>query len=210
MARVNGWPVGALHRIEIPRIVRRGRGEGEQLLETTEALNSFLAAVERRAFLMARMATGNSDDALDLVQDGTFEFVRRYSHRPEGEWKTLFYRIMQSRITDWQRRTTVRNRFRVWFGRSEEEGDEDPLEQMADRETPDSVTRLLQREMAESLDRALSSLPLRQRQAFLLRNWEELDVAQTAFVMGCSAGSVKTHYFRAVQALRRMLKDYEP
>ena len=155
---------------------------------------------------MARLATGNSDDALDLVQDGMLDFVRRYSHRPETEWKTLFYRIMQSRITDWHRRTTVRNRFRVWLRGKDSEGEEqDLLEQAADTSTPDSVAQLLRRETATAIDRALKALPLRQRQAFLLRVWEELGVAETAFIMGCSEGSVKTHLFRAVQALRRML-----
>lgn len=185
--------------------------KGMHPLETTEALNSFLASVERRAFMMARFATGNPDDALDIVQDGMLDFVRRYAQRPEEEWKTLFYRVMQSRITDWQRRTTVRNRFRIWFQRSDaEEGEEDPLERMADTTTPDAAALLLREEIGASLDAALRSLPLRQRQAFLLRVWEELDVAQTAFVMGCSAGSVKTHLSRAVRALRKMLKDYEP
>jgi RNA polymerase sigma-70 factor (ECF subfamily) len=192
-------------------LLRGGRDKGDNPLETTEVLNSFLAGVERRAFLMARLATGNDDDALDLVQEGMFELVRRYGRRPESEWKTLFYRIMQSRITDWHRRTLVRNRFRVWFDRQEEGADEpDPIEQLADRSTPDAATRLLLRETGASIDRALRELPLRQRQAFLLRAWEELDVAETAFVMGCSQGSVKTHYFRAIQALRRKLKDYEP
>jgi RNA polymerase sigma-70 factor (ECF subfamily) len=161
--------------------------------------------------MMARLATGNEDDALDLVQDGMLDFVRRYSHRPETEWKTLFYRIMQSRITDWYRRTTVRNRFRVWFERTDDEGrDQNPLEQAPDRTTPDGVELLLRQEISEAVEQALKDLPLRQRQAFLLRVWEELDVSETAFVMGCSQGSVKTHLFRAIQALRRMLKDFEP
>ena len=159
---------------------------------------------------MARLGTGNDDDALDLVQEGMFELVRRYGNRPESEWKTLFYRIMQSRIVDWQRRALVRNRFRVWFERSEEDADAPhPIEQLADRSAPDGVTHLLRREAGASIHRALQTLPLRQRQAFLLRAWEDLDVAETAFVMGCSPGSVKTHYFRAVQALRQKLKDYE-
>ncbi len=195
----------------IPPVRASGRiDKGDTPLETTEALNSFFADVERRAFLMARLGTGNEDDALDLVQEGMFELVRRYGSRPESEWKTLFYRIMQSRITDWQRRATVRNRFRVWFERPEEDADDpDPIEQLADRSAPDGVTRLLRQEAGASIQRALQALPLRQRQAFLLRAWEELDVAETAFVMGCSQGSVKTHYFRAVQALRQKLKDYK-
>ena len=160
---------------------------------------------------MARLSTGNGDDALDIAQDAMLDFARSYSRRPEEEWKPLFYRVLQNRITDWHRRTAVRNRFRVWLDRpGSGEDEEDPLEQMADRAGPDAVEMLMRREVAESLTRALRILPLRQRQAFILRMWEELDVAQTAVAMGCSEGSVKTHLFRALQALRKLLKDYEP
>lgn len=157
---------------------------------------------------MARFATNDDDDALDVVQDAMLDFARSYGSRPEEEWKPLFYRVVQSRITDWHRRMSVRNRFRFWFSsRDSEDDDEDPLERIADPESPDAREVLLRREMADAVARALGQLPQRQRQAFLLRVWEELDVAQTARAMGCSEGSVKTHLFRALQALRKLLKD---
>jgi RNA polymerase sigma-70 factor, ECF subfamily len=176
----------------------------------TEDLNHFLSQVEKRAFTMARYATGNADEALDVVQDAMLDFVKRYSSRPAGEWSVLFHRILQSRITDWYRRTSVRNRFRHWFGGGDDDQGEDPLERFADLSSPDPAEALIRRKTGEDLERAVRLLPLRQRQAFLLRAWEGFDVAQTASAMGCSEGSVKTHYSRAVHALRTLLEEYRP
>jgi RNA polymerase sigma-70 factor (ECF subfamily) len=172
-----------------------------------EDLNRFLAGVEQRAFKMARYATSNTDEALDLVQEAMLGFVRHYTDRPEDEWSTLFYRILQSRITDWYRRNFVRRRFRAWLERGNKEAEEDPLENVADTATLNPVENILRREEAIALERAIKTLPLRQQQAFLLRTWEEMDVKQTAFAMGCSEGSVKTHYSRAVHTLRVLLED---
>ncbi len=158
---------------------------------------------------MALFAVANPDDALDVVQDAMLVFVRNYALRTEEEWLVLFYRTLQSRITDWQRRATVRNRFRAWLGREDDdESDEDPLQKVPDTSSPDAEQMLLRRDFAEHLEKALLVLPLRQRQAFLLRAWEGMDVAQTAVVMGCSQGSVKTHYSRAVHALQKLLGEY--
>lgn len=160
---------------------------------------------------MTEFSVGDTDEALDLVQDAMLGFVRRYSARPEAEWNALFYRILQNRITDWYRRAAVRNRFRAWFGNpGEDDEKEDPIQTLADKASPDPVTSLIHSDAAEAMKSAILSLPLRQRQAFLFRAWEGMDVAQTAFAMGCSEGSVKTHYSRAVHALRELLKEYRP
>lgn len=181
------------------------------LLEQPQALDRFLAGVERRAFRMAHIATGNEDEALDLVQDAMLKLVDRYGNRPEAEWGPLFHCILQSRIRDWYRRSRVRNRFREWFGgQQNEEGEEDPLEQVPDMTVVPADEELRRKRACQALDGALRTLPLRQQQAFLLRAWEELDVAQTAVAMGCSEGSVKTHFFRAVQALRKKLGEHWP
>ena len=179
-------------------------------LDSLPELNLFLAEVEKRAFMMARFATSNADEALDLVQDAMFEFVKRYTDRPAAEWNVLFYRILQSRITDWYRRASVRNRFRHWFGVNDGNEGEDPFLNIADPSAPDPAEMMSRRNTAEALEKAVRRLPLRQRQAFLLRAWEGLDVAQTATAMGCSEGSVKTHYSRAVHALRALLEEYRP
>lgn len=184
---------------------------GEERLDSTEMLNLFLAGVERRAFRMARLATSDDDEALDLVQDAMLAFVSRYCGKPEGEWAPLFHRTLQNRIVDWHRRTGVRNRFLTWFGgRGADEDDGDPLENVADHASPDPAVSLLRRAAGEAIEAAVRKLPLRQRQAFLLRAWEGLDTAETAFAMGCSEGSVKTHYSRAVHTLRDLLEEYAP
>lgn len=158
---------------------------------------------------MARFASGNRDEALDLVQEAMFEFVRRYAHRPRKEWNVLFYRILKSRITDWHRRTTVRKRFLSWLGwGGDKEEDEDPLQSLPDPQASTPQDKVLRQEQAMALEKAIRALPLRQQQAFLLRAWEGLDVAETAHIMGCSEGSAKTHYFRALNNLRRQLEDF--
>ncbi len=172
-------------------------------------LNLFLAGVERRAFRMARLATSDDDEALDLVQDAMLAFVSRYAGKPDGEWAPLFHRTLQNRIVDWHRHSSVRNRFRVWFGgREEGYNGSDPLENVADQRSPDPAASLQRRQLGAAIESAVSKLPLRQRQAFLLRAWEGLDTAQTAFAMGCSEGSVKTHYSRAVHTLRDLLEEF--
>ena len=157
---------------------------------------------------MARIATGNTDDALDIVQDAMFKLVEKYAGRPETEWGPLFHRILQSRIQDWHRRSSVRERFRGWLGLVDD--DTDPLQQVVDERDGDPEHLLqTQRGIAE-LERIINALPIRQQQAFLLRTLEGLDVNATARAMACSAGSVKTHYFRAVHALREQLGKHRP
>jgi len=167
--------------------------------------------VEARAYRMAQMATGNADEALDIVQEAMLKLVQRYGRRPAEEWGPLFHRILQSRITDWYRRRQVRNRFRVFLGHASGEaaaGD-------AIQALPDPHARLPDQALGEeramqTLQTALAALPLRQRQVFLLRAWEGLDVRAAARAMGCSEGSVKTHYSRALKALRGQLGEHWP
>src|SRR5215471_4937094 len=181
------------------------------ILDRSQALDRFLAGVERRAFRMAQVATGDADEAMDLVQDAMLKLVQRYGGRDESEWGPLFHTILQSRIRDWYRRAKVRNRWRAWFSRHEDDTEQDdPLESVPDTSSPLSDEQLAQKRAMAALDEALRTLPLRQQQAFILRAWEELDVAQTAKAMGCSEGTVKTHYFRAVRALRQLLGVHWP
>jgi RNA polymerase sigma-70 factor (ECF subfamily) len=174
----------------------------------TRALNQFLAGVELKAFKIAQAALRHEDDALDAVQDAMLQLARAYSDRPPEEWKPLFYRILENRIRDMQRRRTVRGRVMAWLPvrNDEDDDDYDPVAQAPSPE-PQPVRRLEIDEAVGALEQALQQLPNRQRQAFLLRALEGLDVAATAQAMGCSEGSVKTHYFRAVQALRAQLGE---
>jgi len=175
----------------------------------TRAPEQFLQGVERRALRMAEFATGSRDEALDLVQDAMFGFVRHYGGHPGTDWPPLFWRVLDSRVNDWHRRQRVRGRW--WFrppAGEDAEGD-DLITAAPDAREPGPLARLSDGEASAALDAALRRLPLRQRQAFLLRMWEGLDVSDTATAMRCSEGSVKTHLWRALANLRRALEEYQ-
>ncbi|HEY6452583.1 MAG TPA: RNA polymerase sigma factor [Steroidobacteraceae bacterium] len=182
----------------------------ETTQDGTRALDTFLAEVERKAFRIAQIALRHEADALDVVQDAMMQLAHRYATRPSAEWKPLFYRILENRIRDMQRRRIVRQRVMSWmpWRGAEEEEAPDPIALAADP-GPQPPAQLESDQMMAALEQALTELPPRQRQAFLLRNIEGLDVAATAAAMKCSQGSVKTHYFRALQALRAKLGELE-
>ncbi len=188
---------------DVPAPARRG-----VVLEQTRELDKFLAEIERRAFRMAQIALRDPDDALDVVQDAMLKLARNYAARPSAEWRPLFYRILENGIRDLQRRRTVRKKFMVWPGAKEDPDNEaqDPLDNVADGR-PDAPQLLMQDQAMQKLEVSLRELPARQREAFMLRTLEGLDVAETARAMGCSEGSVKTHYSRAVHTLRERLGE---
>lgn len=134
----------------------------------------------------------------------------RYADRGAHEWGALFYTVLQNRIYDWHRRHRVRRRWLTWLDSGENNREEDPLERIADPGAIDPADRHATHRTLTALESALASLPARQREAFLLRVWEGLDVAETARAMKCSAGSVKTHYSRAVHTLREQLGEQWP
>ena len=175
----------------------------------SRALNQFLASVELKAFKIAQSALRHEPDALDAVQDAMLQLTRAYADRPAEQWRPLFYRILENRIRDMQRRRTVRARIMAWLPHRDEEDEEafDPITQAPSEEVA-PARRLELDEAMTALEKALHDLPNRQRQAFLLRNLEGLDVAQVATAMGCSEGSVKTHHFRALKALRARLGEF--
>jgi RNA polymerase sigma-70 factor (ECF subfamily) len=184
-----------------------GRSRNQELM-ASRALEQFLSSVERRAFKIAQLGLRNDDDALDAVQDAMMKLVQSYASRSSDEWRPLFYRILANGIRDMQRRRTVRGRIMAWLPRRDGEDDEefDPVSQAPSAE-PTPARRLELDEAIGMLESAIAELPPRQQQAFLLRNFEGLDVSETASAMGCSEGSVKTHYFRALEALRARLGD---
>lgn len=166
-------------------------------------LDDFLASVERRAFRIAEIATRDRDEALDLVQDAMMKLARHYANHPPGEWAPLFFRILQNRITDWQRRQTIKRRLMIWQPSAPEEDEPEPEPQ--DPAAIDMIRHLEGQEALRVLESALRALPARQREAFELRVWEGLSVEETALAMGCGEGSVKTHLSRALTALRKRL-----
>ena len=172
----------------------------------SQALDAFLAAVERRAYQMAYFAVQDREEALEIVQDAMFSLVRRYSSADADEWPPLFHRILQHRIRDHYRRQKVRSVVRSWFGGGEDDDREDELESVSSA-TAGPQESLIGDQTIAQLKRAISALPLRQQQVFLLRAWEGLDVRSTANAIGCSEGSIKTHYSRAVARLRQLLGE---
>ncbi len=172
-------------------------------------LDRFLREVERRALRIAEFGCGNRDTALDIVQDAMFGFVRHYAGRPSAEWAPLFHRVLDSRLNDWHRRQRVRGRWMFSFMRAADDDGDDPIDAVADGSEPGPLGRLADGEAGVVLETALRELPRRQRQAFLLRMWEGLDVADTALAMRCSEGSVKTHLSRALNRLRQRLGEFQ-
>ena len=188
------------------------REKGSSLASPNE-LAEFLASVERRAYKQALFAVRHSENALDIVQDAMLKLAEKYGAKPVAELPMLFQRILQNTIRDFYRRQKVRSLWVTLFSSlssGKEDEDADPLETLASaddskpRDGP--ADRLEQSQLIEIIEIELRKLPARQRQAFLLRYWEELDVAETAAVMGCSEGSVKTHCSRASHALATALR----
>lgn len=171
-------------------------------------MQDFLADIEHRAFRIAQIATGNREDALDIVQDAMMKLVQKYSTHDQASWKPLFYSILESRIMDWHRRQKVRNRFRSWLYRDEDDK-EDPIEQQPTEVGDFPDFQLQDAQFMQDLELALQHLPIRQQQVFLLRLWEGLGIKETALAMQCSESSVKKHYARALTKLREALKEHQ-
>jgi RNA polymerase sigma-70 factor (ECF subfamily) len=184
-------------------------------LATQKELADFLASVERRAFKQAVFAVQEDEAALDIVQDAMMKLAENYAARPAAELPLLFQRILQNAIRDHFRRSKVRSTWTTLLsslGAGRDDDDEsDPLETMeveAHENVPVSpAAQLEQSQVMAAIEEAVRALPERQREAFMLRYWEELDVSETAKVMGCSEGSVKTHCSRATHALAKVLKS---
>jgi len=182
-------------------------------LATDKELTDFLKSVEKRAWKRAVYAVRDDDAALDIVQDSMIRLAEKYADRPAAELPPLFQRILSNATMDWFRRQKVRNQVVRNFSDFESagsDGDFDILETLEALGDPlqsesasDSVSRA---QILRLIDAEVQRLPGRQREAFLLRYWEELDVAETAASMGCSEGSVKTHCSRAVHALAKALQ----
>jgi RNA polymerase sigma-70 factor (ECF subfamily) len=182
-------------------------------LSPADELNEFLISVERRAFKRTAYAVRDEDAALDIVQDAMIRLAASYSDRPSNEWPMLFQRILSNATLDWFRRQKVRNALFQNMSDLEarvggDDGEVDLLEILAvDAISTEGAEDTANRaEILKVIEEEIQQLPGRQREAFLMRYWEELDVAETAAAMGCSEGSVKTHCSRAVASLAKALK----
>ncbi len=191
-------------------------------LSTEQQLNAFLAAEEKQAFRIAQVSTGAADDALDIIQDAMIKFVEKYSHKPQQDWKPLFYRIVNTRIIDWHRRKKVKSSVLSFFGFHQESGVGMSVERgerkggnaQVIEQAPAPELSPEEQMKADSaigvLELAIQQLPLRQQQAVMHRLWDGMDTASTATAMGVSAGSVKTHYSRGLKTLQQLLGEHWP
>ncbi len=184
-------------------------------MSTRQELSDFLAQVERRAFKQTAYAVRDDHAALDIVQDAMMKLAEKYATRPVSEFPMLFQRILQNTMRDYWRRQKVRN---IWttllssFSVIGDDGEEsDPLETIGSVNGDilnEPSAQLEQRQTMALIEDALSKLPSRQREAFVMRYWEDMDVAETAAAMGCSQGSVKTHCSRAVRTMATTLEKH--
>jgi RNA polymerase sigma-70 factor, ECF subfamily len=180
-------------------------------MASTQELSDFLRDIERRAFKQTVYAVRDEQAALDIVQDAMLKLAEKYPSNPVTEYPMLFQRILQNTTKDFWRRQKVRNLWTSLFsslGSGDEDDDDwDPLETIDSGNEADNPMVQFEREQTmKIIEKALEKLPARQREAFILRYWEELDVAETAAVMGCSEGSVKTHCSRALHTLAALLE----
>jgi len=166
-------------------------------------MDRFLREIEARAYRIALFALKNRDDALDAVQDAMLRLVRRYGRRPSDEWRPLFYRILQNRVRDLERRRRFRATVLGFFAGTDD--GRSPIDDAPGPAHADPLEQTSATSALAALEQALATLPSRQREAFVLRCLEGLDVAETAAAMRCTEGSVKTHYSRAVHRLRTLL-----
>jgi len=183
------------------------------LLASERDLSEFLKSVEKRAFKRAAYHVRNDEAALDIVQDSMLKLVEHYGHKPVEELPMLFQRILSNCTLDWFRRQKTRNALFSNMGDFEgddDSGDFDLLESSdaggVSEHNESQETKAERAQTLRGIETEIEQLPARQREAFLMRYWEEMDVAETAAAMGCSQGSVKTHCSRAVQALSKALR----
>jgi RNA polymerase sigma-70 factor, ECF subfamily len=180
-------------------------------MASSQELSDFLREVERRAFKQTVYAVRDDHAALDIVQDSMLKLAEKYADKPVTEYPMLFQRILQNTMRDFWRRQKVRN---LWttllssFGAGQDgEDDHDPLDTIdVEDESDNPIVQLERSQTMGIIEKALEKLPARQREAFVLRYWEDMDVAETAAMMGCSQGSVKTHCSRAVHTLAALLE----
>jgi len=181
-------------------------------LATEQELSDFLKSVEKRAFKRSMYHVRDEEAALDIVQDTMMKLAQHYGDKPVGELPMLFQRILSNNTLDWFRRRKTRNALFSNMNEFESAGDEgdfdllETMESLVDSEGTESAQDATERaQTMHQIELQIKELPGRQREAFLMRYWEEMDVAETAAAMGCSEGSVKTHCSRAVLALSKAL-----
>ena len=196
-------------KVNIPASTGQIFTSSDNIAHVSKSLDNFLASVEKRAFVMARTSTGNPDAALDIVQDAMLKLVKNYREYPAQDWPPLFYRILSNTITDWHRGRQRNSKiFDNWIGPAEEVSDQ--LDSLPAAVSAQPEQLLCVAEHMHQVESAIEALSPRQQQAFMLRCWVGFNTAESAAVMDCSEGTVKTLYSRAMQTIRLALTVSEP
>lgn len=174
---------------------------------TSMTMEEFLISIEKRAYKMIELSVRDPGEAMDILQECMIKLVTHYQEHDCTQWKPIFYKMLQNKIRDWHRHQKVKNVLFFWRGEqdnTEVHWDSSRTEYRGELKTP---TEQIEKDQQQAdVLRALSELSVKQQQCFILRSWEGLSVAETASIMGCSEGSVKTHYFRAVSKIKQMLE----
>ena len=174
-------------------------------------LKYFMQDVTGRALVMMESATqGHNGIAMDLVQEAFISLHKSYAEKSTDEWYPLFYTILTNKLQDWRRKEARRASPFSLFRKVSLDSDDEEAMDVVDESTPNPLQFLDQALAVEEIQDAISRLPVRQQQAFMLRAWEGFDTQTTAQIMDCSEGSVKTHYHRAIQGLRSSLAHLNP
>ncbi len=221
----NRFGAGGLRTACLPRHFRQPSGtnspqfvnirchEEQHKLASQDELSRFLAENERRAYKQALFAVHDEHQALDIVQDAMIKLAEKYGGNPADQLPLLFQRILQNTIRDYYRRQKVRSAWTTLMSAlipQHDETESDPLDVLQDKDNPSQPpspdAHLERSQLLGVIEEVLGQLPARQREAFLLRYWEDMDTAETATIMGCSEGSVKTHCSRATHALAAALR----
>ncbi len=184
------------------------------ILATREEISDFLIEVEKRAYKQALFAVHDEQAALDIVQDSMMKLTVKYASKPPEELPLLFQRILQNTIRDYYRRQKTRSLWTTLFSafapsdQDKDHDDFDILETLpVKQESNEPDAQLEKAQLIDLMEKAMEVLPARQREAFILRYWEEMSLAETAAVMNCSEGSVKTHCSRATHTLASILRE---
>ena len=192
---------------------KKSQTEDARTLASTaeQRLKFFMRDVTGRALVMMESATqGHNGIAMDLVQEAFISLHKSYAEKSTDEWYPLFYTILNNKLQDWRRKEARRAFPFSLFKKSDPESEDSEIMDIVDESTPNPLQALAQELTVEEIQEAISKLPVRQQQAFMLRAWEGFDTQTTAEIMNCSEGSVKTHYHRAIQGLRNSLSHLNP
>ena len=174
---------------------------------TRRRLDEFLQQQQSKAYKMTYALTRNRDDALDIVQEAMLQLVQKYAAKAPQDWPLLFYRILQNRVRDFHRKQNFRQLFGL-FKTTQDDEAQQIIDRTPDRQQPSPEQNLQNAGFHQDILQALNALPLRQQQIFLLRAWQQFSTQETAWALGISSGSVKTHYSRAIAKLRTQLGEH--